>query len=322
MGRVTVDQIEAGLLHEPTGETALVARYLVSPVRPPVQGGHGQVALPADPLQAPAQFSGGFSGQLGEEGDPGLLPARGPLPGHAGRGRGQGEHQNAALTAVHGDGRRGPGLLPVGTGSGRTDARRPQRLQRLAQTRTSPVQDVVVGQDGHVDAGGGQASDVGRMGPVMNSLAGPGVLAGGDRRLQVHDPGGGPRAGVIEDLQGVAPRILEADRGRDRPVLALRQLDVSACVLHVRLVERRGDRVREDLVEAAADHHVAGQEEPDGAGVAGVLPDGPSPVVSRLGCGHGSSPDGCRRPPPTLSSGAFPTESERRLTLRYRPWKM
>ena len=45
-----------------------------------------------------------------------------------------------------------------------------------------------------VDAGAREARHVGRVHPVVDALAGRRVLAGGDRRLQVHDPGAGRKA--------------------------------------------------------------------------------------------------------------------------------
>lgn len=313
-----MDHVGSAVLQQPAGEAPLLLGHLPAPVPAPVEGDDDPVPLPPRPPDPAAQSPGGGLRRLRQIAHAGSIPGGGPLSGNARRRRGQGEDEDAAPTGTNGYGGRRPGFVQVRSRARRVHPGGPERLQRLAQARPPPVQRVVVGDDRHVDSGGHQAADVPRVGPVVDALSGPRLLAGGDGRLQVHDPD--VRVGPLQLLQGPAPGVGEGDRVRDRPVLPLRQLHVASGVFHVRLVQGGGHRLRKDLIEAPSDHHVARQEERHAARGVSVVPLCGC-FRSRARSVHGGSPDARRRPPPTPVAEALPTEPERSATLSYEPWK-
>lgn len=123
------------------------------------------------------------------------------------------------------------------------------------------VEHMVVGQRADVRPGRGQARQVGRAHPVVDALAGREVPVTGDGCLQIDHPH--VRRGVIQDQQRLAPRPAEVDRPGDRPARRLRQVDVGTGVADVCLPQRRVTGVREDLIDAPAEHHVPAEEQGD-----------------------------------------------------------
>ncbi|MNS89671.1 hypothetical protein D3C72_1236900 [compost metagenome] len=139
------------------------------------------------------------------------------------------------------------------------DVRPVQRCQRIGQPRASPIQHMVVGQHRAVDAGSLQAGDIARMHPVMHRLARPGVVAGGDGGFEVDDAR--PRRAAFQFRQGLAPRVFRPGGARNRSGLALGKAHVVECGMHIRFMQQRLAGMREDLIDAAAGHHVAAQEQ-------------------------------------------------------------
>lgn len=73
----------------------------------------------------------------------------------------------------------------------------------------------------------------------------------------------GVRPGGPEFLQQVAPRPVVAGGLWYRSVRGLGHLDVRTCVRHPRLGELRVARVWQHLIDAPAEHHVAGEADGD-----------------------------------------------------------
>jgi hypothetical protein len=70
-------------------------------------------------------------------------------------------------------------------------------------------------------------------------------------------------AGTIEFRQRIAPDVIEIDRPRDRAVDTLGTFHVGAGVTDVWFVQRGIGRMRQDLIDPAASHHVAAEEKSD-----------------------------------------------------------
>jgi hypothetical protein len=81
------------------------------------------------------------------------------------------------------------------------------------------------------------------------------------RRLEVDNP----RVGLLRFDFGerFAPDVARRDPARDRPARGFGQLYVVARVLHPALVQDGRRRLGHDLIDAAAEHHVAGEHERD-----------------------------------------------------------
>jgi hypothetical protein len=122
---------------------------------------------------------------------------------------------------------------------------------------------MVVGQYAAVDAGRGEAGHVSGVHAVMDAFAGPGILAGGDRSLQVDDAQ--VRPGTAQRIEGIAPDVGKVDRPADRAVCLLGQLHIAERRAHPGFEQARLSGVRQDLVDAAPGHEVAGQEQGDAA---------------------------------------------------------
>jgi len=132
-----------------------------------------------------------------------------------------------------------------------------------ARPLAAPVEHVVVGQHAGVELRAAQQVDVARVHAVMDALARPRCVRGGDRGFEVDDAQVRPQA--LELGQRIAPDLLGRERPRQRPVGALGQPQVVARVVHPLLVQRRIVRLRERLVDAAAAHHIAGEAYAQGA---------------------------------------------------------
>ena len=134
-----------------------------------------------------------------------------------------------------------------------------QRVERLEEAPRPPVEHVVVRERAAVDPRGRQAPDVRRVHPVEDGLRERGVVARRHGGLEVDDARVRPAG--LELGERVAPDVVESRRTRDRPARGLGEFDVAARGDRVFLEEPRVARVRQDLVDAAAGHRVAGQEE-------------------------------------------------------------
>ena len=105
--------------------------------------------------------------------------------------------------------------------------------------------------------------DVGRVHPVVDSLAFGVLVACCDACLQIDDPG--VATSGIEQRQRVAPWPRPIRRMRNRPVRPRRQIDVRSRVTHYPFVQHWISRMRKDLIDPATEHHIAAQEECQGA---------------------------------------------------------
>ncbi len=121
---------------------------------------------------------------------------------------------------------------------------------------------MVVRQRAAIDAGYREHRQVGRMHPVIHRLR-PEISAGGGAGLEIDDARG--RRGRAQDRQCVAPDVVEADVAADRTVRALGQAHVCLGGAHVGFPQQRIDRVRQDLVNAASEHDIATEKQPDAA---------------------------------------------------------
>jgi hypothetical protein len=106
-------------------------------------------------------------------------------------------------------------------------------------------------------------SSSGRVQAVVNALGG-GPAARGDGAFQVDQPQVGALPG--QDLQRHAPHVGEVHRARHPAVALLGQAHVVAGVVHPGFVQARVAGMRQDLVDAARRHHVAGEEQAQGHG--------------------------------------------------------
>lgn len=134
-----------------------------------------------------------------------------------------------------------------------------QRVKRLQQSLSSPVDNVIVGEHAAVDSGRRQAGDVPRIHPVIDALR-PRPVGPRDRRFQVDDPE--IRSQAFENLQGVAPDRGERRRLLDASVRALGHVNIVERGGHVRFVEGGRTRVGQHLIDAPAKHNVSAKHQP------------------------------------------------------------
>src|ERR1700736_979565 len=120
---------------------------------------------------------------------------------------------------------------------------------------------MVVREAAAVDARRGDAVDVARMHAVVDFLVAPVVLAGSDARFEIDDAQ--IRAGTIEFRQRIAPDVIELHPPRDRAVDTLGEFHVGAGVPDIWLMQRGIVGMRQDLIDPAARHHVAAEENAD-----------------------------------------------------------
>ena len=117
---------------------------------------------------------------------------------------------------------------------------------------------MIVREDADVDRGGGKASDVCRMHPVVDAL-GPALVAASHAGLEVHDA----RVGrdVLQLCQSISPDVRQIDRPWDGTVHFLGELDVRAGVRDHRFVDPGIVRMWQDLIDASSGHDVAAEED-------------------------------------------------------------
>ena len=228
-----------------------------------------QVGSPVDrddhdmrgPLRRPCPADdviGGRVGQIGQQVDAGPTRGSGPAWRDPAGGRPAREDHHAAA-AGHRDGRRPPGLTGVTPGAHRAQPGSGPGVQGVLQPPAAEIEYVVVRQRAGIGPGRGQARNVTRTHPVVNSLARREVAAPGDAGLQVDHPD--IRRGSLQDRQRIPPGPGKARRPRDPAMGPLRQADVRPRITGVSLPQFRIARVRQNLVHAAASHHVTAQEQ-------------------------------------------------------------
>ncbi len=195
--------------------------------------------------------------QIGQQVDAGPARRSGPACRDPARTRPAREDDHAPA-AGHRDGHRPPGLTGVASRTHRPQPGTGQGGQRVRQPPAAEVERVVVRQRARAGPGRGHAGKVTRAHPVVNGPARREGAAAGDARLQVDHPHIGGE--IIEYPQGIPPGPGEAGRPRNRATGPLRQADVRPRVARVPLPQFQVPRVRENLVDAAASHHIAAQE--------------------------------------------------------------
>ncbi len=181
-----------------------------------------------------------------------------PVARHARIARPKRKDQHAALVRMLDD-RRSSRFGFVEARPCGPDAHRAQRLDGLRQPAVTPVQHMIVRERAAVDSRRGQARHVGGVHAVMDVLARPSVLSGGDGRFQIDNPR--LRKHMLKFRQRIAPDVGEVDRPHDRPRDLFGDLHVAQRRSHVGLVEIWLARVREDLIDPAPGHDVATQEQ-------------------------------------------------------------
>ena len=155
--------------------------------------------------------------------------------------------------------RRPPGLTGITPGAHRPQPGTGDRIQGVPQPPAAEIEHVVVRQRAGIGPDRGQARNITRTHPVVNSLARREVPAPGDAGLQVDHPD--IRRGILQHRQGIPPGPGKARRPRDPAMGPLRQADVRPRIGGVSLPQFRIARVRQNLVHAAASHHITAQEQ-------------------------------------------------------------
>ena len=241
-------------------EADLVAGDVVAPVGAPVDRDHDDVARAASTCRTRSAISArGRRRRLGQEVDAGPVLGRGPAARHAAGGRAAGEDQDAPAAGDR-DGGGAARLGQVAPRARRSRARRRpgRRGSRRARRGRSPARGCWPGRRRRAGPRSGRAgwrgaSGSGRPCPARTRRYRVTLVS----RLTIRTSG----RGRVQHLQRVAPGPGEVDRPRDRAVHRLGQLDVGPGVPDVRLPQRRVAGVRKDLVDAAAEHHVAAEEQ-------------------------------------------------------------
>ena len=120
---------------------------------------------------------------------------------------------------------------------------------------------MVVSEAAAIDTRCADTAHVVRMHAVMNSLVGPVMLAGGDACLEIDDTA--VHAGTIEFRQCIAPDVVRLRQSRNRAVDPLGQFNVGASIADVGFVLRGFIWMSQDLIDAAACHHVTAEKKAD-----------------------------------------------------------
>ena len=118
---------------------------------------------------------------------------------------------------------------------------------------------MIVRQYADIGLNRGKHPDIRGIHPVMNGLAGGVVVARRDACLQVDDPRVAAR--ILDQIYGVSPWPGPIDRLGDRSVRLHRQIDIGTSIVDHALVQHRFSRVRQNLVDSTAEHHVAAEEQ-------------------------------------------------------------
>ncbi len=271
-----MDHVDARV-DQRVGEADLVTGCRVAPVGSPVDGRDDEVARPLGVPHAVGDVLRGGGGRRGDEGHAGTFGGGGPAVRDAARRHPEGEDQDASALPQR-DGRRAPGRVRVRTRPGGAQPGGGEGAEGLGEAGPTEVEHVVVGEDADVGADGGEAGQVGRVHPVVDALAGCEVAVPGDGGLQVDHPH--VRGRTLQRGQCLAPGPGRVHGPGYRSVRGLRQGDVLAGVAHVVLAQGRVTGVREDLVDAPAEHDVTGEEQGDG-----LLAHGGGTIRARAPCG-------------------------------------
>ena len=115
---------------------------------------------------------------------------------------------------------------------------------------------MVVGEHAAIHTGCSKAADVGRVHSVVDPLRRK-ILARGDAGLEIDDAR--VRRRCPQGSERIAPHIGLVNPPRDRPMRALGKRDIVSGVADGNLVEAWIAGMRKNLIDTAAEHHVAGQ---------------------------------------------------------------
>src|SRR5579875_2288894 len=141
----------------------------------------------------------------------------------------------------------------IAAGAGAANARRGQAVQRLDQPPCAEIEHVIVRQRAAIDAGRGQAGDVARVHLVVDAF-GRVIPTRGDAGFEIDDPRIRRQAPPLGER--IAPDIGVIRRLRDRAVHALGERDVGPRRAHIGFAQGGIAGMREDLIDAAPEHHV------------------------------------------------------------------
>src|SRR6266568_8682735 len=114
---------------------------------------------------------------------------------------------------------------------------------------------MIVCQSACADLRSGEAANVLRMHPIMNSFFWPWRFSRGDSVLQICDSQ--IDLGAFQFAQRFAPDVVETQRARYRSVGLLGKSDILARIAHIRLIQDWTYLMRQRLINAASSHHVA-----------------------------------------------------------------
>ncbi len=129
----------------------------------------------------------------------------------------------------------------------------------VEQARTSPVENVVVGEYATIDVRSRERYCILRTHPVVNAFRLK-VVAARNTCFEIDDARVGP--GLFQFVEGGAPDIGRSHRPFYRAIGILRQLRILQCRLDVIFMKRRVARLWQYLVDAAPEHHIAAQKKP------------------------------------------------------------
>src|SRR5262249_31369179 len=141
------------------------------------------------------------------------------------------------------------------------DARSVERSQGLCQTCVAPVEDMIVCEATAINVRCGDTIDIAWMHSVMDPLVAPVVVAGSDAGLEINNAQ--VHGSTLKFRLHIAPDIVEFRMPRDRAAHTLSEFHVAACVMGERLMQSGITGMKQDLVDAAACHHVAAEEQAD-----------------------------------------------------------
>ena len=117
---------------------------------------------------------------------------------------------------------------------------------------------MVVGENATIHFRRSQAADVFGVHFVVDALWRVIPVLGG-AGFEIDDPR--LRCCAAQLVESVAPDIRKVDRCRDRAVNPLSQLDIRLRGADIELAKKRIARMRQDVIDAASEHHVAAKKQ-------------------------------------------------------------
>jgi hypothetical protein len=132
-------------------------------------------------------------------------------------------------------------------------------LQGVGKSPISEIEDVIVGQGTNMRSDRSQTTDVARMHPVVNRLAGREFTTGGDAGFQIEQADIG--LDVVQEMRCLSPWPAEVDRSRNTAVGLLGEPNVGSGIGHNGFPKSRISGMGQYLVDSATGHHVAGEKD-------------------------------------------------------------